>query len=231
MAYTTLAPTSRAHASLGDAEISPRLTDFLAGDIEAREQLPELLRGQLLRRVRVRPAYLDADLYDEVEQRTWELLLLKPASSFDSERGSAITYLRPIVQTAVRDVGASYAPPGCRTRPQRDEGGEWEERPTPLSIHDAVGDDENTTLEERLADPTNEIESVVRALSGEQLFDLVERTAPAVLVQALTHVYKKGLTFSAAADAVGVSRKKLRLMNDLWIKKQQRLGHLDPADF
>ena len=234
MTYPALAPQERSHsrtrASLGNAELSPRLAQFLSGDPDAREQLPALLRGKLLTRLRVRPAHLDPDLHAEVEQRTWELLLLKAPSSFDPTRGSAITYLRPIALTAVRDVRASYAPPGCRTRPQRDEEGQWEERLPTLSLHDPIENAENETLSDLIADPTDEIEPVIRILSGEQLFDFVRKKAPPQLAQALCHIYKNNMTFQLAAETVGLSREQLKHRIGMWVRKQQELGCLDAND-
>lgn len=242
MIYTVPAlqgcPTASTRVSLDSDNLSRCLALFLEGDPSAREVLPQLLLGRLLYRLRVKAAYLDPDLYDDVEQRTWELLLLKPASSFDPKRASASTFLRPIVQTAVRDVRASYAPPGCRTRPQHKKGengelkkDEWEDYTPALSLNDLETDAHGDTPLERIPDPADDIERLHRILNAEQLLDMAYNTGPRKLYEALDFAYRRNTTSEIAAESVGTSRFAFRRMLKTWVREQQRQGHLNPKDW
>lgn len=86
-------------------DLHETLSAFMAGDPEARATLPVLLHRRLKARARdLAQDLAGRGLVDDVVSRTWELLLRKPAGSYEHERSAPMTYINTIARTAVRDV-------------------------------------------------------------------------------------------------------------------------------
>lgn len=104
------------HADCSFPSLDELLAGFIAGDKHCRTLFPMEAERYLLKVARQRAPDLPPDIQEEIVQQTLLLLLQSPASSFDPTRGSAGAYLGLAVQTAARQVRASYAPPGAPTR-------------------------------------------------------------------------------------------------------------------
>jgi DNA-directed RNA polymerase specialized sigma24 family protein len=90
-------------------DLADKLSAFLDADAEARHELPVLLESRLRLRARaIAPRdFGPRGLLDDVTSRTWELLLSKPAGSYDPRRSGPMTYVSTVARTAVRDVRAA----------------------------------------------------------------------------------------------------------------------------
>jgi DNA-directed RNA polymerase specialized sigma24 family protein len=93
------------------------LVDALSRKGDALRELFVGARKVMLRMV----ADLDAGLHrrelaGDAVSRAFELLMSRPADSFDPARGTALSYIRTVVRTAVRDVRAENTQAGVRTR-------------------------------------------------------------------------------------------------------------------
>jgi DNA-directed RNA polymerase specialized sigma24 family protein len=86
-------------------DLHQTLSAFVAGDLEARAKLPRLIDRRLTGRAKaLAPDLVKRALVDDVVSRTWELVLTKPAGSYDPVRSAPLTYINTIARTAVRDV-------------------------------------------------------------------------------------------------------------------------------
>ena len=137
------------------------------------------------------PGYLQGHgLEEDVTQRTFELLLWKPRGAFERDRGSARSYIMAVANTARRDVIASYAPPGQRTRARRGDDGEFHTVHA-RSLDEVVGvDDTGVAIElgETIADPGNPIDDLLGHLEVHRILALVGAAAPAAIVGTLDNV-------------------------------------------
>jgi hypothetical protein len=190
------------------------LAAFMAGETEAREQLPGLLDEPLLDLARRFAPRLAPDLQREVVQQALELLLRKKQGAFDPSRGTAISYLTGIVHTAARDVKAVYHPPGSRTRARASE-----QPQEPLSFETVVTleeDGEAVRLGETLPvspDPIRQLEG--RMVARKFVESIIKSTSPAAgVAAAMIAFYTAGV--AEAADAIGLSRFQLHRQLHEW---------------
>jgi hypothetical protein len=101
-----------------DGDLDKLLASFLAGDSEARNELPERIGSEFHAKAH---RFCDArmrglDLAEDVAQRAWELLLRRSPASFKPDRGTAWKFLEGVLMDAARDIRAAHVPPGFRTR-------------------------------------------------------------------------------------------------------------------
>lgn len=184
-----------------DAELCTLLTAFLQADEHARDALP-LQIDHALRRTAFRfmpPGYDGRRLVDDVISRTWELLLRKPAGSFDPARGTALAYLATVVRTAVRDVREENAHVVARARDYSSPG---------VSRRDHA-------VERRLIWAEVEVidEVVDLATALQELPPAVRPAVPLIAVQDSTMV--------DAAVAVGMTRFALKRRLQRWAVETQ----------
>lgn len=103
-------------------DLDALLHRFLAGDHFAREELPRVARPYLRKIARRLGTELPDDIQQEVVNQALLNLTQQKPGNYDPERGTAKTFLRFMLQNAVRQVRASYAPPGHVTRVRRSKG-------------------------------------------------------------------------------------------------------------
>lgn len=218
-----MSDTVNASSSFWSADL---LSSFLAGDPNVREQLPAQMHPVLLRQAcRVAPD-LEHELHEDIVQRVWELMLQRGPSSFDLAIHNADKYVDFLVHTAATDVRAIYAPPGQRTRPYRNASGEMVWPKCARSLDDASPAcqfEGAVTLGETIADPRNDHEACLDRLAAEELLDLVRKTAPEPVYEALCCIYREEFTLSEAAATVGLHRSTLRRRVDYWVSQRPNL--------
>jgi DNA-directed RNA polymerase specialized sigma24 family protein len=99
------------------------LEAFLAGETQARDELPRRMQGFLMQTARrFAPEATRTHVYnpEDIVQETFRLLLGKDAGAFDPAKGSVETFLTLLLRNAVKNVRASFAPPGRTTRAEND---------------------------------------------------------------------------------------------------------------
>ncbi len=180
-----------------DDDLSALLMAFLQADEHARNELPARVDQPLRRRAsRLMPPNFDGrQLVDDVISRTWELLLRKPAGSFDPSRGTPLVYLSTVLRTAMRDVRDENAQVVTRARDYSSDG----------------------------VDTGNLAAIDPHAASRE--FDLVDQgvdlaaalvAAPPSVREAVTLIAFGDITMISAATTVGMSRFSLKRRLHRW---------------
>ena len=175
------------------------LVRLSAGDPSAREELEEVATPCLERSASRRGAFLPVDLREDVVQEAKLILLRTNATGFNPNLGSPVVYLDMVVRRAARDVGATFAPPGSRTRvPPPDEDGNVPERPVVVPL-----DELGKTAEEPVA--------VGADLIAEHRCDVatILEAAPAPVSVALERIYLGGAQLTEVAWELGMHRSTL----------------------
>ncbi|MHB8671993.1 MAG: RNA polymerase sigma factor [Acidimicrobiales bacterium] len=133
-------------------DLHQTLSAFVAGDPEARAKLPALIDRRLMSRARaLAPDLVKRALVDDVVSRTWELMLTKPAGSYDPERSAPLTYVNTIARTAVRDVRSTNQTVVRAPRDYSEIEIDLAERTGPLSDGEIPAMDDDIDLERRMA--------------------------------------------------------------------------------
>lgn len=162
------------------------LIEFVAGSLPAAEAFPTAARPLMRRFARSAAPDLPPDLRDEVVSQSLEYLI-EHGKQFQPARGTAKAFLKLMTGQAARKVRADYCPPGCRTRPTRDE----RCRP-PKAVPLCSIDVESPT-------GVAEVETACEVRG-------ILRRAPEKIARALVLIYLAGETLAAAARDVGMSR-------------------------
>jgi len=172
------------------------LRRFLAGDVAAREILPKVAERYVLKIVRGLAADLPDDIHYEVVNQVFENLMLQKSTSYQPARGSAGTFLKLFIRTAIRQVRANYAPPGHVTRIRRKKGAPVTRvvPPAVLSIDD---------LQE--ADVPS-VDSGVSAVEAKHDLDAVLRRAAPWLAASLKRLHFGEESMNDVAADAGISR-------------------------
>jgi hypothetical protein len=182
-------------------DLNALLEQFLAGDARARDQFPRAARPYLIKFARRLARELPDEIQQEaVNQSLLNLTLQKPAN-YDPKRGSAKTFLRFMLTSALRQVRASYTPPGHMTR-RRGPKGSMSELPSLAVPHVRSLDD----LDE--ADmPT--IDGGITAAEARHDVRAILRYAPAHVATTLDRVYLQEHVLNDVATELGLSRYTL----------------------
>jgi len=109
-------------ATSSHLKLDSLLRGFLAGNPVARDVLPRVAERYVLKIVRRIAADLPDDIHYEVVNQAFMNLTLQKPASYNPARGSAGTFLKLTVRNALRQVRATYAPPGHVTRVRRRKG-------------------------------------------------------------------------------------------------------------
>lgn len=189
-------PSDDPHAGL--------LTGFLDGDARSQLRLVQQL-GPWLARLAERMAPHDfrtRGLIDDVVNRTWELLVRRPAGAFDPTRGTAKMYLTGLLRNAVRDV---------RDASRR-----------------VVGPARDYTVLDLTDDASQKSRSAILAAGSlDKSFDTVDNMlwldsirADSEVGRAVTALAFTDEPFNAVAEAVGLSRFVLKRRLVRWAEKE-----------
>jgi DNA-directed RNA polymerase specialized sigma24 family protein len=182
------------------------VVDALCRRGDAMEQLFRGGRQIMLRMVADLDAGLNGrGLAEDVVSRAFELLVSRPAGSFDPARGTALSYVRNIVRTAARDVRAENTQAGTKTR---DYGPKVDDQP-----HSGDGVWNTHQLREGRPEPITESgvdEVEIRVSVDESLAD-----SP-VTAQAVRLIGWDGNSVSEAAEVTGVNRFFLKRRLVVW---------------
>jgi hypothetical protein len=158
----------------------------LLGDEAAQRQIYESTRRKLVSVSRRRAPELPRDLQEEIVGETWSLIYARGAIALLAANCSDDAYITQVHRNAVESVRAMYRPPLTRSR-----GGKWKAS-QPVEI-ESVSDKRDAYAEIDVAVDLR----------------LKVSTMEAPVRAALLLLAENGLTISAAAQAVGVSRQLL----------------------
>jgi len=179
----------------------PLLVAFLNRDPAAREALPRAVEPYLLKIARLLGGDLPEDIQREVVSQAMLNLVQQKPTSFNPARGNAATFLRLLVQNAVRQVRASYASPGHTTRRRKVKGTKVPvSAPCPaiVSLHELEVVDMPIVV------------SGTAAVEAQYDVEAVLRRAPGPLAASLKRLYLYGDGMDKVATDVGITRFTLR---------------------
>ena len=212
---------------------------FIHGDSDAQDTLPRLLRDRLLALARrVAPDLADCDLQEDVVQRMWELVLIRPPRSYHPDYSGAMAYLGALIKTAATDVRAEHTPPGERTRRYRRPNKQERRAYMRALIHDYDHAEQIDAYSPwshprwgEVPDPHDPIRDLESRLTGLEILALARHTgAPQHLIRALALIDDNDVLLGEAARAVGTSRHALRRNLNAWLRYNlthlaRRIGH------
>lgn len=171
---------------------------LLRRDRSAQSQLYTASRSYLLRQVGYIAPYLAPDRREDVVHQAWLDLLNKGPEAFQpSVEHKVQTFFDFLLWNAVKKVRAQYCPPGQRTRPKKDDEGDWGKRLPSISLDEI----EEVNLPDDLVDQSAETELAVR-IDAER----VRTAAPDIVQAAIELLFWLGYSKAEAARQLGVSR-------------------------
>ena len=206
------------------ADKATQLVAFLSGDPIARKRFPEMYHKGILKQAKflmsLRGNDLDADLVEDIVQIFWLSLLEAPPDVFRTNGGNTDGFIKNRLLTAIRDVRATYTPPGQPTRlPKKDSEAAKKRRTAAVSLDAPHPEAENGgTLADVHKDPQDKIAETINRISATQTLTFMQSTTPAGVSQALTLISKGDLPFSKAAQAVNLHHTSLRRILDAWLR-------------
>jgi hypothetical protein len=177
------------------------LRGFLAGDKSAREALPRVAERYVLKIARILGADLPEDLHREVVNQAFLNLMRQKPGSYNPARGAAGTFLKLMLRNAVRQVRASYIPPGYVTRIRKKKG-------TTASV--TARGAGVTSIDELQQDEMPRVDGGIPVVEARHDAEALLRHAPLRLAITLRRLYLDGGTLKEVAVVAGISRFKLR---------------------
>lgn len=214
--------------SFSRADKATQLVAFLANDPIARKRFPTLYHDDIFKRAKSLMSLfgndLDIDLVEDVVQCFWLSLLEAEASAFHISEGSVNGFIKCCLKTAIRDVRATYTPPGQPTRlPPKDSKKAENYRASKISLDAPLPEAKNgETLADVFKDPQNRIDETTSLLSVPQILDYIQATSPSKIFKALTLIAADDISQSKAAKAAGMHHTSFRRGLDAWANVHEK---------
>jgi len=205
-------------------DLSGLLEQFLAGDERARDQFPRAARPYLLKVARrLAPELPDEIQQEAVNQSLLNLTLQKP-SNYNPIRGTAKTFLKFMLTSALRQVRASYTPPGrmTRLRGRKDSKSEASVAVSYVSSLDDINEADMPA-----------IDGGITAAEARHDVLAILRYAPAHVATTLDRVYLQEHVLNDVAAELGLSRYTLsRQVNEFTrgVRATRRVRRALPPD-
>jgi DNA-directed RNA polymerase specialized sigma24 family protein len=197
------------------AKLEDLMHRFARGDHGIAREFHQIARPLLVKFANRFGWFLAEDKREEVVQQALVLLRGPAGQTFDRGRGAPEVFLRLITRRAAREVGATYALPGTRTRPSKHS--RSDNVPAAARI---------VSLEDLPEHETPSVEGPERVVEIQHDVAATLAAAPTDVANALRRIYLQDIPVTRVAAEMEISRYTLDRKIDKFVETfaDQRLG-------